>query len=55
MDLISSCTLGVTAVGYGIGEERTKYWLGKKSWGTQWGEEGYIRMRRHVDAEEETC
>lgn len=44
----------VVLVGYGTDEESgLDYWLVRNSWGPNWGEDGYIRMKRF--GEEKHC
>eukprot|EP00850_Spirogloea_muscicola_P010709 SM000064S19731 [mRNA] locus=s64:120221:123078:- [translate_table: standard] len=45
---------GVLIVGYGV-DNATDYWTVKNSWGSAWGDHGYIRLRRNVQDNQGLC
>ncbi|PWA63581.1 cysteine proteinases superfamily protein [Artemisia annua] len=51
----STIAHALTIVGYGTTPEGVKYWIAKNSWGDWWGEKGYVRMQREVQAPEGLC
>jgi len=39
----------VSILGWGRSTDGTKYWIGRNSWGTYWGENGFFKLKRGVN------
>ncbi|KAL1532168.1 cathepsin L [Salvia divinorum] len=50
----TNLTHGATIVGYDE-EDGVKFWLLKNSWGTGWGDNGFIKLQRNIDVKEGMC
>lgn len=36
----------VSLLGWGVAQDGTKYWVGRNSWGSYWGESGFFKLVR---------
>ena len=45
---VNNINHGVTVVGFGVDVVYGAYWIIRNSWGTTWGEAGYMKMARNA-------
>lgn len=49
-DVLPMINHEISLIGFGVDKDSgEEYWIGRNSWGTYWGEDGFFRMKMHHD------